>query len=31
MTTYSKIRKMEKGKKIVAEEEIQFHLSKDPI
>jgi hypothetical protein len=31
MTTYAKIRKGEKGKKIVVEEENQFHLSEDPI
>jgi hypothetical protein len=31
MTTYAKIRKVEKGKKIVVEEENQFHLSQDPI
>jgi hypothetical protein len=31
MTTYAKIRKVEKGKKIVVEEENQFHLFKDPI
>jgi len=30
-TTYAKIRKVEKGKKIIVEEEKQFHLSKDPI
>jgi hypothetical protein len=31
VTTYAKIRKVEKGKKIVVEEEKQFHLLKGPI
>jgi hypothetical protein len=31
MTTYAKIRKMEKWKEIVVEEESQFHLFEDPI
>jgi len=31
MTTYAKFRKVEKGKKIVVEEENQFHLFEDPI
>jgi hypothetical protein len=31
MTTYAKFTKMEKGKKIVVEEENQFHLSEDTI
>jgi hypothetical protein len=31
MTTYAKIRKVEKRKKIVVKEEKEFHLSKDLI
>ncbi len=31
MITYAKIRKLDKGKKIVVEEDNQFHLSEDPI
>jgi hypothetical protein len=30
MTTYAKIRKVEKEKKIVVKEENQFHLYEDP-
>jgi hypothetical protein len=31
VTTYAKIRIVEKGEKNVVEEEKEFHLSKDPI
>jgi hypothetical protein len=31
MITYAKIRKVEKGKEIVVEEENQFHFSENPI